>query len=86
MQTKEINLEEKIEEYLITKGGYDKSNRLGFDSLKGYKTSNLIKFIKTTQSKNWKKLEEIHGSITEEYFLKMVEKVIKNICFIYCIH
>lgn len=78
MQTKEINLEEKIEEYLITKGGYEKNNELGFDPLKGYKPRDLIKFIKTTQSKNWKKLKEIHGSITEEYFLKMVEKEIKE--------
>ena len=49
---------------------------LGYDSLKGYKTGSLINFIKQTQSKNWKKLEEIHGAITEEYFLKMVEKEI----------
>jgi len=78
METKEINLEEKIEEYLITKGGYEKSNEIGFDSLKGYNPSSLIKFIKTSQKKNWKKLEDIHGSITEEYFLKMVEKEIKE--------
>ena len=78
METKEINLEEKIEEYLTTKGGYVKSNELGYDALKGYKPSSLIKFIKTTQSKSWKKLEEIHGSITEDYFLKMVENQIKE--------
>lgn len=78
MKTKEINLEEKIEEYLTAKGGYVKSNELGYDSLKGYKPGSLIYFVKNTQSKNWKRLEEIHGSITEEYFLKMVEKEIKE--------
>ena len=78
METKEINLEEKIEEYLTTKGGYVKSNELGYDSLKGYKLGSLIYFVKNTQSKNWERLEEIHGSITEEYFLKMVEKEIKE--------
>ena len=75
---KEINFEEKIEEYLTTQGGYIKSNELGYDSLKGYKPDSLINFIKNTQEKNWNKLIKIHGDITEEYFLKMVEKQIKE--------
>lgn len=75
---KEINFEGKIEEYLTTRGGYIKSNELGYDSLKGYKPDSLIKFIKNSQEKNWNKLIKIHGDITEEYFLKMVEKQIKE--------
>lgn len=75
---REIKFEEKIEEYLITQGGYIKSNEIGYDSLKGYKPDSLIKFIKTTQKKNWDKLKRIHGDITEDYFLKMVEKQIKE--------
>lgn len=75
---KEINFEGKIEEYLTTQGGYIKSNELGYDSLKGYKPDSLIKFIKNSQEKNWNKLIKIHGDITEEYFLKMVEKQIKE--------
>ena len=75
---REIKFEEKIEEYLTTQGGYIKSNEIGFDSLKGYKPDSLIKFIKTTQEKNWDKLIKIHGDITEDYFLKMVEKQIKE--------
>lgn len=75
---KEVNFEEKIEEYLTTQGGYIKSNELGYDPLKGYKPDSLIKFIKNTQEKNWNKLIKIHGDITEEYFLKMVEKQIKE--------
>ncbi|MEG2922799.1 MAG: type I restriction endonuclease [Bacilli bacterium] len=78
METKEINLENHIEEYLTSKGGYIKSNEFGYDSLKGYKQSSLIKFIKLSQSKNWDKLNAIHGSITEEYFLKQIEKEIKE--------
>lgn len=75
---REIKFEEKIEEYLITQGGYIKSNEIGYDSLKGYKPDSLIKFIKTTQEKNWDKLKKIHGDITEDYFLKKVEKQIKE--------
>ena len=53
METKEINLEDKIENYLITKGGYIKSDEIGYDSLKGYKPNILLEFIKNTQRKNW---------------------------------
>ncbi len=78
METREIKLEEKIEEYLTTKGGYSKSNELGYESIKGYKTASLLKFLKTTQKKNWDKLVNIHGDITEVYFLNMLEKQIKE--------
>ncbi|MEG0794693.1 MAG: DEAD/DEAH box helicase family protein [Bacilli bacterium] len=78
MNTREIKLEEKIEEYLTTKGGYIKSNEIGYDSLKGYKPDILITFIKNTQEKNWNKLVAIHGDITKDYFLKMIEKQIKE--------
>ena len=75
---REIKFEEKIEDYLTTQGGYIKSNEIGYESLRGYKPDSLIKFIKNTQEKNWNKLVKIHGDITEEYFLKYVEKEIKE--------
>lgn len=75
---REIKFEEKIEEYLTTQGGYIKSNEIGYEPLKGYKPDSLLKFIKNTQEKNWNKLVKIHGNITEEYFLKYMEKEIKE--------
>lgn len=78
MELKEIKLEEKIEKYLVSKGGYTIGDPDGYDSLKGYNPKSLIKFIKTTQPKNWNKLNEIHGEITPEYFVSMVEKEIKE--------
>ena len=42
METKEINLEDKIENYLITQGGYIKGDEIGYDSLKGYKSNKLL--------------------------------------------
>ncbi len=78
MNTKEINFEEKIEEFLSTKGGYEKSYEIGFDSLRGYKPGKLIEFIKNTQSKKWNKFCEIHGSTSIEYFLKQIEKEIEE--------
>lgn len=78
METREIRLEENIEEYLTTYGGYIKSDEVGYDPLKGYKPNRLISFIKSSQEKNWNKLLSIHGDITEDYFLNMVEKQIKE--------
>ncbi|HHX68633.1 MAG TPA: type I restriction endonuclease subunit R, partial [Gallicola sp.] len=78
MNTKEIDFENIIEEYLITKGGYEKGFEVGYDSLKGYKPNKLIEFIKSTQSKKWNKFCEIHGSSSEQYFLKQVEKKIEE--------
>lgn len=78
MELKEIKLEEKIEKYLVSKGGYTIGDPDEYDSLKGYNPKSLIKFIKTTQPKNWNKLNEIHGEITPEYFVSMVEREIKE--------
>lgn len=78
METKEINLEEKIEKYLINGGGYSPSTEVGYDANKGYKPKSLLEFIQTTQSKNWDRLCQIHGDTTAEYFCTMVEKEIKE--------
>ena len=78
METKEINLEEKIEKYLITKGGYSTSTEAGYEPLNGYKPKSLLDFIQTTQTKNWFRLCQIHGDTTAEYFCSMVEKEIKE--------
>lgn len=78
METKEINLEEKIQKYLITKGGYAVADEQGYEPLNGYKPKSLISFIQTTQTKNWFKLCQIHGDNTAEYFCSMVEREIKE--------
>lgn len=78
METKEINLEEKIQKYLITKGGYSCSTELGYEPLNGYKPKSLLDFIQSTQTKNWFRLSQIHGETTPEYFCSMVEKEIKE--------
>ena len=78
METKEINLEEKIQDYLVSEGGFYIADELGYDASKGYKPSSLLNFIQTTQDKNWLKLCEIHGDSTSEYFCTMVEKEIKE--------
>lgn len=78
METKEINFEDKIQEYLVNNGGYSISTELGYDALKGYKPNSLLDFIQNTQEKNWFKLVQIHGDNTFNYFCTMVEKEIKE--------
>lgn len=78
METKEINLEEKIQKYLVTKGGYAIADELGYEPLNGYKPKSLLDFIQITQTKNWFRLCQIHGDTTAEYFCSMVEKEIKE--------
>lgn len=78
METKEINLEEIIQRYLVTKGGYSIADDLGYEPLKGYRPQSLLDFIQVTQNKSWLKLYQIHGDTTEEYFCTMVEKEIKE--------
>lgn len=75
---KESNFEQIIQESLVTKGGYIYSNSLGYDRSKGYNPSSLISFIMDTQAKKWEKLTNIHGEYTKDYFLKIVEKNIKE--------
>ena len=78
MELKEIKLEEKIEKYLVSKGGYTIGDPTAYDTLKGYNPKSLIEFIKTTQAKKWNKLNEIKGPNTVDYFCNMVEKEIKE--------
>lgn len=78
METKEINLEIEIEKYLTSKGGYIKSDEIGYEPLNGYKPKTLIEFIKKTQPQKWNRLNEIHGDLTNEYFCKYVEKEIQE--------
>ena len=78
MNYKEINFEESIQKYLVTKGGYHISDGLGYDRLKGYNPKVLIDYIASTQNKKWMKLTSIHGEYTKDYFLKKVEEQIKE--------
>ena len=74
----EKDFESAIEEYLTTKGGYIKSTELGFDKSRGYMPTDLIQFIKETQTKNWERVEKQYGSQAEDYFIKRLENTINE--------
>lgn len=74
METKEKNYEIFIENYLTSVGGYAKDNGAGYDNKIGIITSDLFSFIKTTQSKEWKKVLDSQGSQAETYFVDRLKK------------
>ena len=74
METKEKNYEAFIEDYLTTTGGYLKDNGSGFDNKIGIITTDLFSFIKTTQPREWKRVQDVQGSQAEIYFIDRLKK------------
>ena len=85
MNDKEKGFEATIERDLLNLSGYIKGNDSEFDKQKGYIPQDLIQFIKNTQGKEWKKLEEYYGDSTETRFLARVEKVINEHGLLYAL-
>lgn len=74
METKEKNYEAFIEKYLTTKGGYIKDNGSGYDNKIGIIRPDLFSFIKITQPKEWKRVQDSQGSQAEIYFIDRLKK------------
>lgn len=77
-ELKERVFEEAIEDYLITKGGYEKGNPKNFDRELALDTDTLISFIKKSQPKKWERYETIYGSDSENSFIKRFCKEVKT--------
>ncbi len=75
---KEKKLEEAIEHYLITEGGYVKGNAGAFDRELALDTDTLLSFIKTTQPKEWSKYQTIYGAGSERAFIERFCKEVKQ--------
>ena len=76
VNTKEEGFEQAIESHLITQGGWVKGDPKDFDAALAMSPSLLIRFLKETQPKEWKKLESIYGAQVEQ---KIVEYIAKNL-------
>lgn len=70
----EQTFEASIEEYLLLKGGYVKGDALHYDRALALDTPALIRFIETTQSKEWERLRAIHGEVALEKFIERLCK------------
>ncbi len=78
MNTTEKDFENAIEHSLITNGGYIKDGGKGFSPLLGIDTVMLLRFIKTSQPKQWERFEKIYGAEAERCFLDRVTRVISQ--------
>ena len=73
METKEKNLEQDIESYLLSEGGYVKGTMATYDKVRAIDMPVLISFIETTQPKQWAKYKNIYGENAEHQLYKMFQ-------------
>jgi type I restriction enzyme R subunit len=64
--TKEIGFEKYIEEQLCSLHEYEIRKPADYDKQLCVDRETCLRFIKTTQADEWKKLEEHHGSIANQ--------------------
>ena len=74
METKEKRFEADIEQYLLTKGGYEKATMDGYDKKRAINMSVLIEFIEKTQPKVWAKYQSLYGAESEKQLYKIFQK------------
>ena len=74
----EQTFEEAIEQELLGSGGYVKGSPLDFDRELAIDKKVLITFLKTSQPKEWQRLEGIHGPGIEANVINRIIKVINN--------
>ena len=65
----ETTFETMIEEHLLGSGGYDKADPHNFNTIRALDPTVLIPFIRETQPKEWKYLENIQKEKTENTLL-----------------
>lgn len=76
---REKKLEEAIEHYLTTEGGYIKGGANSFDRKLALDTHTLFAFIANTQEKEWERYEAIYGADSQKAFLDRLCKEIRQI-------
>lgn len=60
-ELKEKQFESDIERYLLTEGGYTKGTQATYDRVRALDLDTLIRFISTTQPKQWARYERQYG-------------------------
>ena len=82
---REKKLEEAIEHYLITEGGYIKGGANSFDKDLALETHTLLTFIRNTQPKEWEKYETIYGSGSDKAFIDRLCKEVRQVGLIHAL-
>jgi type I restriction enzyme, R subunit len=73
---KEKTFEEAIEQSLISYGGYAKGSVADYNKELALDVPTVISFLKSTQPKEWEKLEKVHGKETEK---KVIQRLVKEL-------
>lgn len=74
---KERRFELDIEEYLITKGGYQKGNPSAFDRKLVMDKCTFVSFVKTSQPAQWQRYEKIYGADSENKIVERFNREVK---------
>ena len=80
---REKKLEEAIEHYLTTYGGYQQGDAKAYDKEHALETKTLIQFIQDTQPKEWDKYQKIYGNNSEKAFIARFSKEIRQVGIIH---
>jgi len=83
METKEKNLEQDIESWLLNEGGYVKGGMATYDKKRAIDMPVLIKFIEATQPKQWERYKNIYGEQAEHQLYKMFQNNVAQSGLIY---
>lgn len=82
---REIKLEEAIEHYLTTEGGYIKGGVNSYDKELALEPHTLLTFIRDTQPKEWDKYETIYGSGSDKAFIERFCKEVRQVGLIHAL-
>ena len=77
MEYKEIRFEEDIESYLLNYGGYEKGNMDTYDKEKAIDMETFLRFIQTSQPKEWERYEKIYREKSEEAIYKRFDESVR---------
>lgn len=77
MEYKEIRFEEDIETYLLNHGGYEKGNMATYDKEKAIDMETFLRFIQTSQPKQWERYEKTYREKSEEAIYKRFDESVK---------
>lgn len=76
---KEKRFEHDIEEYLTTKGGYEKGNSKSFDRKLALDVNTFTTFIKKSQPKQWERFEKIYSVDSERQIIDRFCREVKMV-------
>lgn len=82
---REKKLEEAIEYYLTTYGGYVQGQSSDFNKEIALDTKTLLSFIQTTQPKKWDKYQTIYGNNSEKAFVDRFCKEVRQVGIIHAL-